>query len=128
MYSKLQGTVFEDYISNYRTDRYNLMCYITSHDTLLPTYVDDESSGGGRKIPKNSTTAALESLGTTFNFIDCWIKHFHHNYQVIWKIYNEAIKDMFKHIPTKKSKPLSQDKKTSCHWQTLAVSATWKNG
>ena len=35
------------------------MCSITSHDKLIPEYVDDAISGGGRSIPKNSTTAAL---------------------------------------------------------------------
>ena len=35
------------------------MCSITAHDKQQPTYVDDASSGGGRSIPKNSTTAAL---------------------------------------------------------------------
>ena len=46
--SKLHGTVFEYYIRNDRTDRYNFMCSITSHNKLLPIYVDDASSGGGR--------------------------------------------------------------------------------
>ena len=46
----------------------------------------------------------------TFNFIYCWIKHFRHNYQGIRKKYNEATKNTFKQISTKKSKPLSQDK------------------
>ena len=73
---KLHGTVFEYFIINAITDRYNLMCYITSHDSQQPTYVDDASSGGGREITKNATTAALKLLGTTLNNIDCLIKHF----------------------------------------------------
>ena len=56
------------------------MYYITAHYKQQPRYVDDASSGGGRAIPKNATTAALESLGATLNFIDCWLKHCHHNY------------------------------------------------
>ena len=51
----LHGTVFDDYIKNARKDRYNIMCSITAHDELLPTYVDNASSGGGRAIPKNAT-------------------------------------------------------------------------
>ena len=46
--SKLHGTVFEDYIRKIRTERYNIMFYITAHDKLLPTYVYDASSGGYR--------------------------------------------------------------------------------
>ena len=91
IYSKLHVTVFEYYIRNDRTDRYNIMCSITAHDKLIPTYIDDATSGDGRAIPDNSTKAALESLGATLNFIYCWLKHFHHNYQVIWKMYNEAV-------------------------------------
>ena len=51
--------MFEDYFRNAVTNRYNIICYITAHDKLLPTYVDDASSGGGREITKNTTTAAL---------------------------------------------------------------------
>ena len=60
IWSKLHGTVSEDFIRNARTDRYNIMCYITAHDKQQPTYVDDATSGGGRAIPKNTTTVALE--------------------------------------------------------------------
>ena len=49
----------------------------------------------------------------TFNFIDCWLKNFHHNYQFIWKVYNESLKGLFKKIPTMKPKTLIQDKNTS---------------
>ena len=51
--------MYEDYIRNDITDRYNLMCSITVHNKLLPTYVDYSRRGVGRAIPKNSTTAAL---------------------------------------------------------------------
>ena len=40
------------------------MCSITAHDNQQHTYIDDSGSGSGRGIPKNATTAALESLGT----------------------------------------------------------------
>ena len=85
------------------------MCYITAHDKQQPTYIGDTISGGGRSIPKNSATAALESLGVTLNFIGCWLKPFHHNDQVRCKVYNEPMKKFFKQILTSKSKPLSQD-------------------
>ena len=52
--------MFDDFIRNDRTDRYNIMCSTNEHDKLQPTYVDDASSVGGIEIPNNSTTAALE--------------------------------------------------------------------
>ena len=57
LFKKADGV--EDYIRNDRTNRYNIMCYINSHDKLLPTYVYYAISGGGRAIPKNATTAVL---------------------------------------------------------------------
>ena len=87
------------------------MCYITAHDSQQPTYVDNASSCGGREISKNETTAALKPLGETLNFIDCWIKHFQQNYQEIFEMCHEAMIELFKQIPTMKSKPLSQYKK-----------------
>ena len=39
--SKLHGTVFEDFIRNDITDRYNLMCYITAHNMQQSTYVNN---------------------------------------------------------------------------------------
>ena len=85
------------------------MCSITTYDKLLPICVYYISSDDSRSIPKNATTTALESLGETLNFIYCWIKKFQQNYQVRWKIYNEAIKYLIKKIPTNKSKQLSQE-------------------
>ena len=77
---KWHGRVFTYFIKNVRTDRYNLMCSIISHDKQQPTYVDDESNGGGIPIPKNATKYSLEELCATLNFIYCWLKLFHHNY------------------------------------------------
>ena len=51
--------MFEYFIRNAGTDRYNLMCYITSYDKQQPTYVDNASIGKGRSIPNNATTSAL---------------------------------------------------------------------
>ena len=56
------------------------MCSILAHDKQQPKYFDDEISGGGRPIPKSATIEELEALGATLNFIDCWLKLFHHNY------------------------------------------------
>ena len=90
--TKLHGTVFDDFIRNYRTSRCNIMCSITAHDKLQPIYVDDASSVGSRGIPNNATTVALESLGATLNFIRCWLKLFHNNYEVRSKICHKAMK------------------------------------
>ena len=46
--SKLHGIVFEHFIRNNRTDRQNLMGYITTRNSQKPTYVDDASSGANR--------------------------------------------------------------------------------
>ena len=54
--SKLHGKVFEYFIKNARTYRYNIMNSIIVHNKQEPTYVDDEISGGSRPIPKNATT------------------------------------------------------------------------
>ena len=48
---------------------------------------DDESSGGGIKIPSMSSKDALFSLGRTINFIDNWIQCFEVNYDNIIAIY-----------------------------------------
>ena len=79
--TKLNGTVFEKYIRNARTDRYNLMCYIDAHEKQKPSYFDDGSSGGGKSIPSNSTTESLDSLGEAFYLIGFWQKCFDQNYQ-----------------------------------------------
>ena len=43
---KLHGSRFEDFITQARTDRYNLMCSLVAHDKLQPDYKNDESSIG----------------------------------------------------------------------------------
>ena len=68
--SKLYGTTFEDFITQARTDRYNIMCSLVAHDRLQENKTDNESSIGDREIPNDATVKALKSLGATFNFID----------------------------------------------------------
>ena len=94
--SKLHGTVFVDCIRNDKTDICKIMCSITAHDKLQPTYVDDAISVVGIAIPYNATTAAFKSLGTTLNVIDCWLKLFHKNYEFRSKLYHEAMKSLLK--------------------------------
>ena len=53
--SKLHGIKFEDFITQARTDQYNIMCSGVAHDRLQTDYKDDESSIGDRAIPKDGT-------------------------------------------------------------------------
>ena len=39
--SRLHGSLFEYFITHARTDRYNLMCSLVSHDKKLPAYEYD---------------------------------------------------------------------------------------
>ena len=39
--SKFHGSRFEDFITQARTDRYNLMCSLVAHDRLQRDYKDD---------------------------------------------------------------------------------------
>ena len=80
IFSKLHVIKFEDYITQARTDRYNIMCSLVAHDRLEPGYKDDESSISDRSIPNDATIKTLKSLGATFNFIDIWLKLLRENY------------------------------------------------
>ena len=75
--SKLHGIKFEDFITQARTDRYNLMCSLVAHDSLQLDYKDHESSIGDREITNDATIKTLEALGSTFNFIYIWLKFLH---------------------------------------------------
>ena len=63
--SKLHGIRFEDFITQARTDQYNIMCSLVSHDRLQLDYKDDESSIGYREIPNDATIKTLEDLFQT---------------------------------------------------------------
>ena len=49
--SKLHGSRFEDFITQARTDRYNIMCSLVAHDRFQLDYIDNEISIGDREIP-----------------------------------------------------------------------------
>ena len=74
--SKLYGTNFEGFITQARTDRYNIMCSLVAHDRMQDNKQDDESSIGDIVIPNDATVKSLKSLGATFNFIDIWLHNF----------------------------------------------------
>ena len=103
--------MFGDFITHARTDRYNLMCSLLSHDKIKPAYEDDDSSIGYRLIPKHSTTEALELLGATLNFIYIWLKLFEENYDARCVAYSTAMKEMFNQIPLTMIKALSPKQK-----------------
>ena len=84
--SKLHGKLFGDFMRHAITDRYHLMYSIIAHNKQQPLYQGEERSIGDRPISKNATTEALEALGDTLNYIDCWLKLFQYNYEVRWKI------------------------------------------
>ena len=73
---KLHGSMYENFITQARTHRYNLMCYLVAHDKMKQYYEYDESSLGYRSIPKDATPKALTELGATLNFIGILLKTF----------------------------------------------------
>ena len=73
-FNKLYRKLFEGFIRNAQTDRYNIMCSIYSHEKEHHSSCDDSSSGWGCPLPSNSTTGALDLLCATIYFNDCWIK------------------------------------------------------
>ena len=53
--SKLHGIRFEDFITQARTDLYNLMCSLVAHYRLQPYYEYNIRSIGDREIPNDET-------------------------------------------------------------------------
>ena len=106
---KLHGSTFEDFITQARTERYNLVCYFVAHDKMQPDYEDDKSSLGYRSIPKDSTPKALTALGATLNFIYIWLKLFLGNYIARCDAYFNAMTEIFKQIPRTMKKSLTPE-------------------
>ena len=104
---KLHGSMFEDFITHARTDRYNIIFYLVARDKIQPAYEYDESIIGDRSIHKNSTTKSLKALGATLDFIDICIKLFFENYDTRCVAYITAMEETFKQIPQTMSKELT---------------------
>ena len=68
---KLHVRLFEGFIINSRTARYNIMCSIDAHEKDHTLSCDCGSSGYGFPLPSNSTTESLVLLGSTIYFIRC---------------------------------------------------------
>ena len=49
--NKLHGNVFEGFIRNAKTDRYNIMRSIDAHEKIYPSEHDDGSSFGDYPLP-----------------------------------------------------------------------------
>ena len=109
--SKLHGIRLEDFITQARTYRYNLMCYLVAHDRLQLDDEDYVSSIGDRAIPNDATIKTLEALGATFNFIDIWLKLLRENYCALSESYINAMKEMFMKIPQNGEIPLTSKEK-----------------
>ena len=54
--SRLHGSMFENFITHARTDRYNILCSLVAPDKKQPAYEYEEISIGDRLIPKHVTT------------------------------------------------------------------------
>ena len=65
----LHDSLFEDYVTTDRRDRYNLMCSIEAHERDHKTINDDASSGGGMPLPSKSKKDVLLSFGLPLTFI-----------------------------------------------------------
>ena len=59
--SRMHGSLFEDFITNARNDRYNILCYLFAHDKKQPVYEYGESSIGDRLILKHVTIEPFEA-------------------------------------------------------------------
>ena len=91
----LHRKVFEGFIINARTDRYNIMCSIDAHENIHPSEHYDGISGDGYPIPSNSTTGALVLLGVTIDFIGCWLEALEHNVLERCHMYIFTMKKLF---------------------------------
>ena len=111
--SKLHGINFEDFITQAKIDRYNLMCSLVAHDRLEQDYKDNENSFGDRAIPNDATIKTLESLGATFNFIDICHKHFRGNHCARSESYSNDMEEMFKQIPQNVERALTSKEKNT---------------
>ena len=97
--SKLHGSRFQDFITQARTYRYNLMCSLVAHDRLQLDYKDDERIIGDRAIPDDTTIKILEELGATIYFIDIWLKLLREHFDARCEAYINVMKFMFRQIP-----------------------------
>ena len=80
IFKNVHGRVFEEFIRDAITDRYNLMCSIDAHEKKNHSEYDDGISGGGYPITLNSIREALVSLSATIGLIGCCLQGLEHNF------------------------------------------------
>ena len=119
--SKLHGSRFEDFITQARTDQYNLVCSLVAHDRLQLDYKDDEINIGDREIPNDATIEKLETLGATFNFIDICLKLLCEKNCASSKAYIKDMIEMFMQIPQNVEISLTPKEKSKTSLQILVV-------
>ena len=125
--SKLYGTTFEVFITQARTDIYNIICSLFAHDRMQDNKQDYESNVSDRVIPNDATVKELKSLGATFNFIDIWLHNFCDNYFDRSESYRVAMVEMFKTIPQNVENPLTPREKTQKLITDIGDGWFWKN-
>ena len=86
IFAKIHVKVFEAFIRNARTDRYNLMCSIDAHEKNAPEKYDGINIGRN-PIRLNSTTEAIVSLSVTIEFIGCWMRGIEHTFLECFNMY-----------------------------------------
>ena len=80
IFSRLYDSVFENYFTTAKHNKYNLMYSIEVHEKNRKSVnkqkpVDDEtSSGGGIPLPPNPTEKSLKPFGLALNLIESWLK------------------------------------------------------
>ena len=82
------------------------MCYIGAHEKEHTTSDDYGSIGGVNTLPSNLTIEALASLGSTINFIGCWLKFVDQNYPACSNICIETMLDLLNQITVQLPKSL----------------------
>ena len=93
---KIHGKLFEVFIINVRTDRYNIMFSIDAQRREhQSSSCYDCSIGGSCPLPITSTTEKLESLGATIYFIGCWLKTLIHNFLERCHLYTHVMEELF---------------------------------
>ena len=118
---KLHGNVFEGFIINARTGRYNIMCSIYAHEIEHQSYFDDSSSGRGFPLPLYSTTESLVLLSATIYFIGCWLKTLQQNFIERCHMYLFNVKKLFQKIPVKLSKQTITQINENIYYMLLEV-------
>ena len=93
--SGMNGSLFDDFITQARTDRYNIMWSLVAHEKENSTSSDDESSLGERNVPKKLPTDTLKSLSAILKLIDEWLLMFPENYDAKCEAYKTAMGQLF---------------------------------